>query len=410
MSRTGRSAEFRHRVYDILEHDQLANPLSRLVARGIIILIVVNLLAMILASVPEIDAKYDRLFDAIEVVSLIVFTVEYALRIWVAAEHAAHRHVSPFRARMKYVTSGMGVVDLFAVLPFWFDPFYPAGMRTLLLFGILRFFKLARYSTAMRSLLTALYNERRSLLGSLVILMGATLAFASVMYLIERNVQPDKFGTIPDAMWWAIVTLCTVGYGDVIPATPFGKFVAGLAIILGLMMIALPVAIIASAFADEVRRRDFIVTWGMVARVPLFADLNASDIADILRLLRAQMVEAGRVVVRRGEPATCMYFIAAGAVEVELPKQRVRLGVGQFFGEIALLRRSNRSATVTAVTRTNLLALDAHDFHALMERAPGMAEHINEVARSRLGGEPVTPKGDMVVEEIAEPRDTGGDG
>jgi voltage-gated potassium channel len=262
----------------------------------------------------------------------------------------------------------------------------------------------------MRSLLTALYNERRSLLGSLVILTGATLAFASVMYLIERNVQPDKFGTIPDAMWWAIVTLCTVGYGDVIPATPFGKFVAGLAIILGLMMIALPVAVIASAFADEVRRRDFIVTWGMVARVPLFADLNASDIADILRLLRAQMVEAGRVVVRRGEPATCMYFIAGGAVEVELPNQRVRLGVGQFFGEIALLRRSNRSATVTAVTRTNLLALDAHDFHALMERAPGMAEHINEVARSRLGGEPVTPKGDMVVEEIAEPRDTGGDG
>jgi voltage-gated potassium channel len=401
MARKDQLAEVRRRLYDILEHAELTDPLSRLVARGVVVLIFINLLAMILASVPELEAKYARAFDVIEIASLLLFTLEYGLRIWVAAEHAPHRHMRGLRARLKYLLSGMGIVDMFAVLPFWAEPLNQTGMRTLLLFGILRFFKLARYSPAMRSLLTALYNERRSLFGSLVILMGATLTFASLMYLIERNVQPDKFGTIPDAMWWAIVTLCTVGYGDVVPATPLGKFVAGLAIILGLMMIALPVAIIATAFSDEVRRRDFIVTWGMVARVPLFSELQAADIADILRLLRAQAVEAGGIVVRRGEPATCMYFIAAGEVEVELPKQRVRLGVGQFFGEIALLRRSNRSATVTAVTRANLLALDAKDFHALMERDPKLAEHINEIARSRAA-EQVTPKGDIAVAEITE--------
>ena len=389
----------RRQVYDILEHDQLASPWATVVARAIVVLIIVNLVAMCLASVPELEASYGLAFDLIERISLAAFTVEYLLRIWIAVEHAPHRHLSPFRRRMKYVASGMGLIDLLAVLPFWLEPLYPAGVRTLVVFGILRFFKLARYSAAMRSLLTALYNERRSLLGSLVILLGATLTFASVMHLIERNAQPDKFGTIPDAIWWAIVTLCTVGYGDVVPITAAGKFVAGLAIILGLMMIALPVAVIASAFADEVKRRDFIVTWGMVARVPLFAELGASDIADILRLLRAQVCEAGRVIVRRGEPATCMYFIAAGEVEVELPKERVKLGVGQFFGEIALLRRSNRSATVIAVSRTNLLALDAHDFHSLMEREPRIASHINEVARSRVGT--VTPRGDLATDELA---------
>ena len=113
------------------------------------------------------------------------------------------------------------------------------------------------------------------------------------MYLAERHVQPDKLGTIPDAMWWAIVTLGTIGYGDVVPVTALGKVIAGVTIFLGLIMIALPVGIIATAFADEIHRRDFVVTWAMVARVPLFAGLDAAEIADIMRLLRAQQVEPG---------------------------------------------------------------------------------------------------------------------
>ena len=136
------------------------------------------------------------------------------------------------------------------------------------------------------------------------------------------------------------------------------------------MMIALPVAIISGAFANEVRRRDFIVTWGMLARVPLFSHLRATEIADIMRLLRAQTIEHGEILVRRGEPASSMYFIAAGEVEIELPAQRVRLADGTFFGEIALLQRTQRSGTVTALRKSNLLALDAQDFHALIERVP----------------------------------------
>src|SRR5262249_14500719 len=135
----------------------------------------------------------------------------------------------------------------------------------ILIFRIVRFLKLARYSPAMRSLLDVLYRERRALFGCFVILFGAMLFAADIMYLVERHVQPDKLGTIPDAMWWAIVTLGTVGYGDVVPVTTLGRIVATATIFVGLIMVALPIGIIATAFAEEIHRRDFVVTWSMVA-------------------------------------------------------------------------------------------------------------------------------------------------
>src|ERR671935_2221178 len=360
----------RRRLYEILEHGPIGDRTGLIVSRLIVLLIVTNLVAMTLDSVPPLEAQYGPLFLAIEVISLIAFTVEYALRVWVAAEHAPYRHSSERKARWKFVTSPLGVIDLLAVLPFWFALVLPADLRVLLVFRMVRFLKLARYSPAMRSLLDALYNERRALFGSFVILLGATLVVASIMHVIERHAQPDKFGTIPDAMWWAIVTLGTIGYGDVVPVTVLGRMVASVTIFAGLIMIALPVGIIASAFSDEVHRRDFVVTWSMVARVPLFAELQASDIADIMRLLRAQRFEADTVIVRRGEHAHCMYFIADGEVDVVLKDRKVKLGAGDFFGEIAALRRSRRTASVVARTQVSLLVLDAQDLHALMEREP----------------------------------------
>jgi voltage-gated potassium channel len=311
------------------------------------------------------------------------------------------RKLSPSRDRLEYVFSSLGIIDLLAFLPA--SMALIAGSRsTLVLFGVLPFFKLVRYSPAMRSLLSALHAERRTLLGCLVILAGAVLLFASLLYAIEHDVQPDKFGTIPQAMWWAIVTLGTVGYGDVVPVTALGKLVSVFTIIGGLTMIALPVAIISTAFADEVRRRDFVVTWGMLARVPLFSHLSAAEIADIMRLLRAQTIESGEILVRRGDAASSMYFITAGEVEIELPSQRVRLSDGTFFGEIALLHRTKRSGTVTARRKTKLLALDAQDFHALIERVPDLAAHIHRTAKARLADTEQARKGDLAAGEIAQ--------
>jgi voltage-gated potassium channel len=410
MVRHGRrgAADFRRRTYEILEQGPVGDRTSRLVDRFLVCLIIVNLITVTLGSVPELDRRYGALFDAVEILSLVVFTIEYALRLWVAPEHAPDHQLSPRKARLRFALSPAGVIDLLAVLPFWFAFLLPADLRVILVFRMVRFLKLTRYSAAMRSLLDVIYAERRALFGCLVILFGASLIAAAIMHVIERDAQPDKFGTIPEAMWWAIVTLGTIGYGDVVPVTPLGKLVAGFAIFGGLMMVALPVGIIATAFAEEIHRRDFVVTWTMVARVPLFAGLDAGEIAEIMRLLRAQSVEPGGVIARRGDPAHSMYFIAAGEVEIELPHERVRLGVGHFFGEVAVLRRARRSATVTATTRTNLLVLDAHDLHALMEREPRVAERIRAVVRDRLGRELVSPKGDLVTEEIEEETPGGG--
>jgi len=246
----------------------------------------------------------------------------------------------------------------------------------------------------MRSLLDVLYNERRALVGCLIIALGTALVAASLMHLAEAKIQPEKLGTIPDAFWWAIVTIGTIGYGDVVPVTALGKVIATVTIFAGLVLMALPVGIIATAFAEQIQRRDFIVTWGMISRVPLFAELDAAEISDVMELLRAQVAEPGEIIVREGDDAHSMYFIAAGEVEIALKgkKEPLRLGVGQFFGEVAVLRRARRSATVIALARTNLLVLDAHDLHALMERDPRVAERIEDVVEKRLGRDAVPPR------------------
>jgi voltage-gated potassium channel len=399
-SKDARLKMLRRRVYQVLEQGPVGDPLSVVVDRGLVALILINLVAVALQTMPSFEPAYALWFDAIEIFSLVVFSVEYALRLWVAVEHGPHAHLSAARARLKYALSPAGLVDLVAVLPFWFALVLPADLRVVLVFRIVRFFKITRYSPAMRSLLDVLYRERRALFGCLVITLGIALVSAALMHLAEGRVQPDKLGTIPKALWWAIVTLGTIGYGDVVPVTALGKLIATGTIVMGLIVIALPVGIIATAFAEQVHRRDFIVTWGMIARVPLFAELDAAAISDIMELLRAQVAEAGQVIVRAGEPAHSMYFIAAGEVEVALHKERLRLGVGQFFGEVAVLKRVRRSATAVALTRTNLLVLDAQDLHALMERAPRVAQRIKEVVDTRVGREVVSPKGDIVAEEI----------
>lgn len=181
------------------------------------------------------------------------------------------------------------------------------------------------------------------------------------------------------------MTIGTIGYGDVVPITALGKLIAVGTNFMGLVLMALPIGIIATAFSEQIHRRDFIVTWGMIAKVPLFAELDAAEIADVSELLRAQLVEAGEVIVREGDRAHSMYFIAAGEVEVAIGKKKVKLEVGQFFGEVAVLKNERRSSTATALRRTNLLVLAAQDLHALMQRDPRIAGRIKDVVEKRTG-------------------------
>jgi len=390
-----RDPDLRDRLYELLEHDPLAYSVGARFIQLIIGVIVLDVVAMILASVPELDARFDTLFAGITIVAVIVFALEYAVRLWTVAGHT-QRKASALSDRLSYAFSALGIIDLMAFLPAAIV-LGTGRHATLAGLGVLPFFKLIRYSPAMRSLLAVVHAERRALIGCLVILTGAVLTFASLLYAIERDVQPYKLGTIPQAMWWAIVTLGTVGYGDVVPVTALGKFVSVFTIIAGFAMIALPVAIISTAFAEELKRRDFVVTWGMLARVPLFSHLSATEIADIMRLLRARTIEQGEVLVRRGDAASSMYFITAGEVEIALPNQHVRLTDGTFFGEIALLHKTKRSGTVTAARKTRLLVLDAQDFHALIARMPTLAAHVHQTARARL-----EETGDLAAAELAQ--------
>jgi voltage-gated potassium channel len=393
------SHPIRRRVYELLEPGS-GDRAAQAVDIVLIALVLVNVTAVILESMRPLADGYGVLFLSIEAVSVALFTLEYVLRLWSAPEHAPFGELPAWRARLRFALQPQSLIDLLAVAPVYVGLFVEGDLRAFLVLRLLRFFKLARYSPGIASLADAIYNERRALLASAVILFGTVLIAASLMSIAEGEAQPEKFGTIPAAMYWAALTLTTVGYGDVVPVTHLGRLLAGLTAFVGWIMLALPVGIIASAFAREIHRRDFVVTWSMVARVPLFAGLDANELSEIIRYLRSQSCERGEIIVRRGEPAESMYLIAEGEVEIELPDRRVVLGPGHFFGEIAALRKSERSATVRAREHAKLLVLDAADLHHLMDRSPRMAERIREVAEKRVGPEALNGKSDIAAEEL----------
>jgi len=395
----------KHRVFEILEVPPMGDLTALIVDRAIGLLIVVNLFAVVMETVPGFKENYGRLFIGFEIGTVVCFAIEYLARVWVADEHVPLKRYGRIGARLRYVLTPWAIIDLMAVAPtlvgFLFDVY---DVNVLVVFRLLRFLKLARYSAGMSSLFNAVASERRALVASGVVMAGLILTAASLMHWFEGAIQPDRFGSIPLAMYWAVTTLTTVGYGDMVPITPAGRALAGVVMLFGFCMFALPVGIIATAFAREIHSRDFVVTWAMVARVPLFSELSASEIADVMRLLRAQTVEAGTIVTAAGEPAHSMYFIAAGTVEIDLPHEKLRLGEGQFFGEIAVLRKARRSADVVAMTHCRLLVLDAEDLQYLMAKKGDIASHIRAVARERVAREAVTPRGDIALEEIDDPQ------
>lgn len=211
-------------------------------------------------------------------------------------------------------------------------------------------------------------NEARALMAGFLVMLILLVLSSGVMYLLERDLQPQVFSSLPRSLWCGIVTMATVGYGDMTPETVLGRIFGGFVMLLGIAMFAVPTGILATGFATEFRRRDFVVTWQAVAKVPLFAGLDASHISEIARLLRAQTVPARQTIVRFGEAADAMFIVMQGEVEVEVTPP-VRLGQGQFFGEIGLIQNVSRTATVTSVTECRLLSLEANDFRRLMNRA-----------------------------------------
>jgi voltage-gated potassium channel len=386
-------------VYHLLDgagHDGLSHFLHGLLVG----LVGLSVAAVVLQSVPEYEEKYNDYFEIVEYVAVAVFTIEYLLRLWSAPEHTPYAGHSSLTARWSYVVSGWAIIDLVSILPFYLSFIITTDLRVLLFLRLLRFFKLARYSAGMRTMISVLEAEKRALLASSGILFGCVLFAATAMHLAEHDVQPEKFGSIPDAMWWAIVTITTLGYGDVTPVTLAGRLIASVTMVTGYVMLGLPVGIVASAFAEEIHRREFVVTWSMLSRVPLFHGLDANGIAEIMRYLRAQSFPAGTLIVRQGETAHSMYFIAEGEVEIALTGQEIHLGEGQFFGEMALLHNTLRSANVRAIKPTKLLVLDAYDLKTIMTRNPKIGRLIETVAAGRAEFSARERRGDIIAAEL----------
>ncbi|TIT20749.1 MAG: cyclic nucleotide-binding domain-containing protein [Mesorhizobium sp.] len=232
-----------------------------------------------------------------------------------------------------------------------------------------------------------LTNEARNLIGVTtvfgIVLFGVSLA----AYVIERDVQPEKFGSIPQAMWWAVVTLSTTGYGDAIPQSFAGRVLAGAVMMSGIGIFALWAGILATGFYQEVRREDFVRNWQLVAAVPLFQKLGPAALVEIVRALRPRIVPAGAVICRNGETGDQMFFVVEGRVSVATPNP-VELGPGAFFGEMALISGEPRSATVSAITVVSLLSLHSADFQMLCSSSPEIAEIIRKTALERRGAAP----------------------
>ena len=245
----------RKRAAELLEQGHQSDRLSRFVNHSLILLIVLNVVAIILESVATIYGRYERAFWYFEVFSVAVFTVEYLARVWSSIELEDASGSSPVIGRIKYMMTPLALVDLIAILPFYLSLYLPFDLRFLRGLRLLRLFKLTRYSPALGALLDVVQKEADALLAAMVVLIILLIMSAGGIYILESELQPEPFGSIPSAMWWAIVTLTTVGYGDVTPVTAMGKVFGGVIGLLGIGMIALPAAIMASGFAENIRNQ-----------------------------------------------------------------------------------------------------------------------------------------------------------
>ncbi len=227
--------------------------LGKVVDTLIIFTIILSVITMILESSPNLKLQYHQIFIAVEFYSIIVFSIEYLLRIWSAPDKPENLALGATRSRINYLRSPMAIIDLLAILPFILS-FFAIDLRFLRLIRLIRIFKLTRYSMAMSTLLKVIRREQEAFFSVIFILMIVLVISSSFMYLLEHRLQPEVFGSIPKAMWWSIVTLATVGYGDAVPITTLGKIFGGVIMILGIGIVALPAGILASAFSEQLHK------------------------------------------------------------------------------------------------------------------------------------------------------------
>lgn len=249
-------ASLRRRIFNIIEESPHPNIWAPRFNLFMSLLIVLNISVIILESVQGLNAEYGIAFKIIDTVSVLIFTIEYILRLWTCTLNPAFQR--PLAGRLRFAVTPLSIVDILAILPFYLPLLIPVDLRmlrALRLMRLLRILKIGRYSDAAKTFAKVLERKKEEILLAFLILIIVLILSSSMMYTVEHDAQPDKFPDIPHAMWWGIVTLATVGYGDVVPITPLGQFLGGIVLVVGIGVFALPTGIFASGFVEVINER-----------------------------------------------------------------------------------------------------------------------------------------------------------
>ena len=245
-------------------------------------MIIVNLIAVCLETIDSLFEAYKPIFIAVELVSVSIFSIEYGLRIWSRPSAPDEYGKTATGKRLNYIFSFTGIIDLLAILPSIL-PLLLGGidLRWLRILRLMRLLKFSHYSSALEDLFSAVRHEWRSFVATLYLLILAIFISSSLIYVFEHNVQPEHFASIPDAMWWTVVTLTTVGYGDIVPMTVAGKLVATLTALMGVCVVALLTGIVATSFTNQVSMR----------RNQLEAEINSALIDGVISSSEHEKIE-----------------------------------------------------------------------------------------------------------------------
>ncbi len=246
---------FRQKTHQILDVAAPDDKIGRTVDIALISLITLNVISVIAETMPNLDPAAVPYLNAFEAFSVLIFTIEYMLRVWSSTEGQADGSAHPIRSRLRYMLSPLALIDLIVIAPFYLSFIFSIDLRILRVLRLLRVFKLTRYSSSMSMLLAVMKDEARAIGAAMFVLMLLVVMTASLTFLAEHAAQPEAFSSIPAAMWWAVITMTTVGYGDMVPITVIGKIMGAIISVIGIGMVALPAGLLASGFSNELHRR-----------------------------------------------------------------------------------------------------------------------------------------------------------